>query len=74
MLYNAGLLSTAYIPGFLEIAMCSIALSTGIYYLVEKPALRLKNRWAVATPVASSPGLLKVEAAPTPRMPIDLKT
>jgi peptidoglycan/LPS O-acetylase OafA/YrhL len=30
--------------------MCSIALATGTYFLVEKPALRLKNLWAVSTP------------------------
>jgi peptidoglycan/LPS O-acetylase OafA/YrhL len=47
VLFNEGVLSSSYIPGFLEIAMCTIALATGTYYLVEKPALRLKNRWAV---------------------------
>jgi peptidoglycan/LPS O-acetylase OafA/YrhL len=50
VLYNSGVLSSAYIPGFLELAMCSIALATGTYFLVEKPALRLKNLWAVSTP------------------------
>ena len=47
VLFNEGVLSSSYIPGFLEIATCTIALATGTYYLVEKPALRLKNRWAV---------------------------
>ena len=47
VLFNEGVLSSSYVPGFLEIAMCTIALATGTYYLVEKPALRLKNRWAV---------------------------
>jgi len=60
VLYNSGVLSSAYIPGFLELAMCSIALATGTYFLVEKPALRLKNLWAVATPS----GRLKRVATP----------
>jgi len=47
VLFNEGILSSSYVPGFLELAMCTIALATGTYYLVEKPALRLKNRWAV---------------------------
>jgi peptidoglycan/LPS O-acetylase OafA/YrhL len=47
VLFNEGVLSSSYIAGFLEIATCTIALATGTYYLVEKPALRLKNRWAV---------------------------
>ncbi|HET9411188.1 MAG TPA: acyltransferase, partial [Candidatus Dormibacteraeota bacterium] len=47
VLFNEGVLSSSYVPGFLELAMCTIALATGTYYLVEKPALRLKNRWAV---------------------------
>ena len=48
VLFNEGVLSSGYVPGFLEIAMCTIALATGTYYLVEKPALRLKNRWVVS--------------------------
>ena len=55
VLFNEGVLSSSYIPGFLEIATCTIALATGTYFLVEKPALRLKNRWAV--PKASTPRL-----------------
>jgi peptidoglycan/LPS O-acetylase OafA/YrhL len=47
VLFNEGVLSSSYVPGFLEIAVCTIALATGTYYLVEKPALRLKNLWAV---------------------------
>jgi peptidoglycan/LPS O-acetylase OafA/YrhL len=47
VLFNEGVLSSSYVPGFLELAMCTIALATGTYYLIEKPALRLKNRWAV---------------------------
>lgn len=65
VLFNSGLLTTAYIPGFLELAACSIALATGTYYLVEKPALRIKNRWAVSTAERQSPGLRKVVTAPT---------
>jgi peptidoglycan/LPS O-acetylase OafA/YrhL len=60
VLHNAGVLSTAYIPGFLELAMCSIALATGTYFLIEKPALGIKNRWAVSKPA----GLPKQVAAP----------
>ena len=54
VLFNEGVLSSSYIPGFLEIAICTIALATGTYYLVEKPALRLKNRWAVPRPTTPS--------------------
>ena len=54
VLFNEGVLSSSYVPGFLEIAMCTIALATGTYYLVEKPALRLKNRWAVPKRVSAT--------------------
>ena len=64
VLYNSGLLSSAYIPGFLELAMCSIALATGTYFLVEKPALRIKNRWAASTPTGPSTGQRKPAPAP----------
>jgi peptidoglycan/LPS O-acetylase OafA/YrhL len=64
VLSNAGLLTTAYVPGFLELASCSIALATGTYYLVEKPALRIKNRWAVSNGERLSPVMRKVVAAP----------
>jgi peptidoglycan/LPS O-acetylase OafA/YrhL len=53
VLFNEGVLSSSYIPGFLEIATCTVALATGTYYLVEKPALRLKNRWAVPRPTTT---------------------
>jgi peptidoglycan/LPS O-acetylase OafA/YrhL len=56
-------LSSAYIPGFLELAACSIALATGTYFLIEKPDLRIKNRWAVAIPARPSVGQLKPLAA-----------
>jgi peptidoglycan/LPS O-acetylase OafA/YrhL len=64
VLYNSGVLSSAYIPGFLELAMCSIALATGTYYLVEKPALRIKNRWAVSKAGGRVSGPRKPAAAP----------
>jgi peptidoglycan/LPS O-acetylase OafA/YrhL len=64
VLYNSGVLSSAYIPGFLELAMCSIALATGTYFLVEKPALRIKNRWAASTPAGPSTGQRKPAPAP----------
>jgi peptidoglycan/LPS O-acetylase OafA/YrhL len=64
VLYNSGVLSSAYIPGFLELAMCSIALATGTYYLVEKPALRIKNRWAVSKAGGRVSGPRKAAAAP----------
>lgn len=64
VLYNSGALSSAYIPGFLELAMCTIALATGTYFLVEKPALRIKNRWAVSTPAGPGTELRKPAAAP----------
>jgi peptidoglycan/LPS O-acetylase OafA/YrhL len=64
VLYNSGLLSHAYFPGFLELAMCSIALATGTYFLVEKPALRIKNRWAVSTRAGQSTGPPKPVASP----------
>jgi len=64
VLFNEGVLSSTYVPGFLEIAMCTIALATGTYYLVEKPALRLKNRWAVPRSTTSrSPESLPVAVA-----------
>lgn len=50
VLYNSGLLSSSYVPGLLELACCSVALATGTYYLVEKPALRIKSRWVVSAP------------------------
>jgi peptidoglycan/LPS O-acetylase OafA/YrhL len=50
VLYNSGVLSSSYLPGFFELACCTIALATGTYYLVEKPALRLKSRWVASTP------------------------
>jgi peptidoglycan/LPS O-acetylase OafA/YrhL len=49
VLYNAGVLLTNYPVAFLELSACSVALATGTYYLVEKPALRIKNRWVVST-------------------------
>jgi peptidoglycan/LPS O-acetylase OafA/YrhL len=64
VLYNSGVLSNAYIPGFLELAMCSVALATGTYFLVEKPALRIKNRWAVSTPPGPRSGQRKPATAP----------
>jgi peptidoglycan/LPS O-acetylase OafA/YrhL len=64
VLYNSGLLSTAYVPGFLELAFCSVALATGTYYLVEKPALRLKNKWATAPRSRSKVALRVGEPAP----------
>jgi peptidoglycan/LPS O-acetylase OafA/YrhL len=64
VLFNAGVLSSSYVPGFLEIAMCTIALATGTYYLVEKPALRLKNRWAVPrSTIVSRPEPIQVAVA-----------
>jgi peptidoglycan/LPS O-acetylase OafA/YrhL len=68
VLYNMGLLTTAYIPGFLELAMCSIALATGTYYVVEKPALRIKNRWAASPSNVVSPrvALASVNTAALP--------
>lgn len=50
VLFNSGVLSQSYVPGFLELACCAVALATGTYYLVEKPALRLKNRWVASSP------------------------
>jgi len=55
VLYNSGVLSSSYIPGFLELACCTVALATGTYFLVEKPALRIKNRWAVSPARAAAP-------------------
>jgi peptidoglycan/LPS O-acetylase OafA/YrhL len=55
-LYNAGLLSTNYVVDFLELSMCSVALATGTYYLVEKPALRIKNRWVASSRAAPPDG------------------
>ena len=48
VLFNLGVLSSTYILGFVELACCTIALATGTYFLVEKPALSIKRRWAVA--------------------------
>jgi peptidoglycan/LPS O-acetylase OafA/YrhL len=54
VLFNAGLLSSSFAVAFLELATCKVALATGTYYLVEKPALRIKHRWVVLrTAVAS---------------------
>jgi peptidoglycan/LPS O-acetylase OafA/YrhL len=64
VLYNSGVLSSAYIPGFLELATCSVALATGTYFLVEKPALRIKNRWAVSNPAGTGKGKARSAAAP----------
>jgi peptidoglycan/LPS O-acetylase OafA/YrhL len=47
VLFNSGLLGSGYVAGFLLLACCTVALATGTYYLIEKPALRIKNRWAV---------------------------
>jgi len=64
VLFNEGVLSSSYVPGFLEIALCTIALATGTYYLVEKPALRLKNRWAVPrSTIVSRPEPIQVAVA-----------
>jgi peptidoglycan/LPS O-acetylase OafA/YrhL len=43
-----------------RVATCSIAFATGTYFLIEKPALGLKNRWAESKPA----GLPKRVAAP----------
>jgi len=68
VLFNEGVLSSSYVPGFLELAMCTIALATGTYYLVEKPALRLKNRWAVPrstrSPVSEAVPIAVAQARP----------
>ncbi|HEY4888730.1 MAG TPA: acyltransferase [Candidatus Dormibacteraeota bacterium] len=48
VLFNAGLLSSSFAVAFLELATCTVALATGTYYLVEKPALRIKHRWVVS--------------------------
>ena len=45
-LYNFGLLSPQFLPAFLELGCCTVALATGTYYLIEKPALRINQRWA----------------------------
>jgi peptidoglycan/LPS O-acetylase OafA/YrhL len=55
VLFNSGLLGTSYLVAFLELSACSVALATGTYYLVEKPALRIKNRWVVSR--AAAPNL-----------------
>ena len=52
VLVNVGLLSGAYWLALLELAVVTVALASGTYYLVEKPALRLKGRW-VASPSSS---------------------
>jgi peptidoglycan/LPS O-acetylase OafA/YrhL len=49
-------LSTNYVVDFLELSMCSVALATGTYYLVEKPALRIKNRWVASRRAAPPDG------------------
>lgn len=46
VLFNVGLLSASYVPALLELTSFTVALSTGTYFLVEKPALRIKGRWA----------------------------
>lgn len=48
VLFNSGVLSSSYVISFLEIAVTTVALASGTYFLVEKPALRLKGRWAAA--------------------------
>jgi peptidoglycan/LPS O-acetylase OafA/YrhL len=61
-LYNSGVLSANYVVDFLELSLCSVALATGTYYLVEKPALRIKNRWVAssrATPPDGRPPVSK---------------
>ena len=50
MLFNLHVLSSSYLPGFVELSCCTIALATGTYFLVEKPALRIKRRWASTSP------------------------
>lgn len=46
VLFNVGVLSTSYVPAFLELTCATVALATGTYFLVEKPALKIKGRWA----------------------------
>ncbi|HEX2680997.1 MAG TPA: acyltransferase, partial [Candidatus Dormibacteraeota bacterium] len=60
VLFNSGVLSSVFVVGLLELACGTVALATGTYFLVEKPALRLKGRWIIAntkaidrTPAAS---------------------
>jgi len=45
VLANSGALSPVYVVALLELACVTVALATGTYFLVEKPALRLKGRW-----------------------------
>jgi peptidoglycan/LPS O-acetylase OafA/YrhL len=47
VLFNLSVLSSSYVLGFFELACCTIALASGTYFLVEKPALGIKRRWAV---------------------------
>lgn len=65
VLYNAGAMSSSYGLGLLELACCSVALATGTYYLVEKPALRIKHLWAAPKRAAvphSGPMPMSVES------------
>lgn len=48
VLANVGVLSSNYVVALLELACVTVALATGTYFLVEKPALRLKSRWVAA--------------------------
>lgn len=64
MLFNAGVLATGYALGFLELATCTVALATGTYFLIEKPALAIKHRWAAARqPAQPSPATVPARAA-----------
>jgi peptidoglycan/LPS O-acetylase OafA/YrhL len=59
VLANVGVLSGAYWLALLELAVVTVALASGTYYLVEKPALRLKGRWVASAPasVVSKPAV-----------------
>jgi peptidoglycan/LPS O-acetylase OafA/YrhL len=50
VLFNVGLLSGSYWLALLELGCATVALASGTYCLVEKPALRLKGRWVAPTP------------------------
>jgi len=67
VLFNSGVLSSSYVPGFLELACCTVALATGTYFLVEKPALRIKNRWAGSPRRAAA-------QPPAPAVPVGVNT
>jgi peptidoglycan/LPS O-acetylase OafA/YrhL len=54
VLANSGVLSNIYPVGLLELACATVALATGTYYLVEKPALRLKGRWVESSAKANA--------------------